>query len=342
VSEDAFEILLTTREDKYTFLSCGETYIDPLNYLALFMPFTKLAWALIFITIFGWPLVLSLIENDFKFKNVLKDFGALFIGWAMILEQSHLRATNYQGKNPLYCNCGCVLLAIFILSNAYKGDCIRTLTKSFEVVPLTRIDQINKVGYNKYSIEYCIDSLSGVFDENELCSDEFYAGALGRKSQYTDQQLKLWKPVGFTSINESTEVKVDFFGKCQQKKALIGWRSVLEPLEKQLQNQKQFKSQVYLGQEHIFTRRIGWRLKRYGSPKVLKRMWTIVESGIHQKLINMSYTAATGTVFEPRPIKIHGNISVQFVFHSFGLLVALMVFTLELHEKIFLAAQSCV
>jgi len=106
-------ILLTTANDEFTFLSCGEPSYDPPDFLALFMPYSKTTWVLIFITIFGWPLVLSLIENDFNLKKVAKDFDALFIGWAMILEQSHLRATNYKGRSPLYCYCGCVLLAIF-------------------------------------------------------------------------------------------------------------------------------------------------------------------------------------------------------------------------------------
>jgi len=74
------ETLLTTTKDEYTFLSCGESYNDPPNFLALYMPFIQLVWALIFITIFGWPLVLSLIENDFKAGKVVRDFDALFIG----------------------------------------------------------------------------------------------------------------------------------------------------------------------------------------------------------------------------------------------------------------------
>jgi len=151
LNERWWSILLTTAKDEYTFFSCGDPTYDPPDFFALFMPFTKTTWALIFMTIFGWPLVLSLIENDFHLKKVLKDFDALFIGWAMILEQSHFRATNYKGRGPLYCYCGCVLLAIFILSNAYKGDNIRSLTKSFERVPLTHMEQVITSGYKKGS-----------------------------------------------------------------------------------------------------------------------------------------------------------------------------------------------
>jgi len=83
---------------------------------------------------------------------VLKDFDALFIGWAMILEQSHFRPENYKGRSPLYCYCGSVILAIFILLNAFRGDNIQVLAKSFELVPLTHMDQIIRLSI----LERCI------------------------------------------------------------------------------------------------------------------------------------------------------------------------------------------
>jgi len=314
---NVFEILLTTGKDDFTFLSCGETYNDPPKFLALFMPYTKATWALIFITIFGWPFVLSLIENDFKLKNVLKDFDALFIGWAMILEQSHLRATNYKGRGPLYCYCGCVLLAILILSNAYKGDNIQTLTKSFELVPLTQMSQLIQTGYMTYTRQFCYFGEPGDFKNN--CKNDFDLGNQGRQNQYTDEQFKLWKPMGLQLTESYDEVDVDFFGKCRNKKALLGWRSVLKSLQKQLRERKTIAN-VYLGQEFIYTRRNGWRLKRYGTVKVLKRMWAVVESGVYNELLNISYKPPPVPAFEPRPLTIHGNIVVQFVFHSVGLL----------------------
>jgi len=126
--------------------------------------------------------------------------------------------------------------------------------------------------------------------------------------------------------------KPDFFGKCKNK-AFLGWRSVLEPLEKQM-IQKQLKAYVYLGQDFIFSRSLGWTLKRYGSVKVLKRMWTIVESGVYNKLLNISYKPPSIRVLEPRAIKITGNIFVQFVLHSCGLLFASLILIIEVRRKI--------
>jgi len=307
------------------------------------MPFTKLVWALLFITIFGWPLVLSLIENDFNFRNVLKDFDALFIGLAMILEQSHLCATNYKGRGPLYCYCGCILLALLVFSNAYKGDNILTLTKSFELIRLTQIDLVIKAGYKTFGRNVCghlsLKFLLFLYDSglSDKCTSEFYNFANLSGNQYTDKQLKLWNPMDHVStvkhIFSEDEVGVDFFGNCRNRTVLLGWRSALEPLEKQLL-EKNLTAKVYLGEEFIFTRRLGWRLKRYGNIKILKRMWTVVESGIHNELLSLILKPPAPKVFEPRPVNIKGNILVQFVFHSVGLLLALLVFIAEFHKSI--------
>jgi len=205
------------------------THNEPPDFSALFMPFTRLTWILIFITIFGWPLVLSLIENDFNFKNVLKDFDALFIGWAMILEKSHLRATNHKGRGPLYCYCGCVLLAIFILSNAYKGDNIRALTKSFELVPLTHMSNLIKAGYTTYGVKSCIGiwipgwlDIIKKYTGGDVCGNEFDEKANFSKHQYTDEQLKLWKPMGYKFKDNFgfRPGQFDFLNMCQ-KTALL-------------------------------------------------------------------------------------------------------------------------
>jgi len=340
------EILLATYKDEYTFLSCGDTYYDPPNFLALFMPFTNLVWALIFVTIFGWPLILSLIENDFKLKNVLKDFDALFIGWAMILEQSHLRATNYKGRGPLYCYCGCVLLAILVISNAYKGDNIQTLTKSFELVPLTHMSQLIKAGYKTYISKRCTKTAFALFGY-EACTGDFDSIANRSRDQYTDKQFKVWQPMDIevTYTNpynktkpNSNQSKVGSFGKCW-KRALLGWRSKLVKLEEELLI-KHPNAYIYLGQEFIFTERKGWQLKRYGSIKVLKRFWTLVESGVYEKLLNISYKPPIGSPYKPRRLTIHGNIFVQFVFHLFGQLIALLVFVVELRKLVALYFDS--
>jgi len=179
------------------------------------MPFSKTTWALIFITIFGWPLVLSLIDNDFKWKNMLKDFDALFVGWAMILEQSHFRAANYKERS------GCVILAIFILSNAFKGDNIQVLAKSFELVSLTHMDQIIRAGYKTYSINVCLRR-SEFYSTGR--TDKFYMEADRRRHQYTDKQYKLWEPTGNEVVYlapEPTQVKVEFFENCQRQHALL-------------------------------------------------------------------------------------------------------------------------
>jgi len=325
-----------TYEDVYTFLSCGNAHYAASDFLALFMPFSKTTWVLIFLTIFGWPLVLSFIENDFKVKRVIKDCDALFIGWAMILEQSHLRACNYKRKGPLYCYCGCVLLAILVLSNAFKGDNILTLTKSFELVPLTHIDHVIQAGYKTYGIKSC------VFD---ICIDEFYKEAKTSGDHYTEKKFKSWEPQDRVIVNPSyffnfiktivTGLSVEPLIGCQ-KKALLGWRDQLKDIEKNIRI-KHDSAHIYLGQEFIFSKHKGWRLSRFGAIKVLKRMWTVVESGIYSKVMNISYKPPIGNVFEPSQVKIRGNLFMQFLLHSLGLALAFLIFIVEAIKSIILS-----
>jgi len=346
------ETFITTDRDEYTFLTCDDAHNnDPPDFLVLFMPFTKLIWALIFIAIFGLPLFLSMIQKDFKWTTVLSDFNnALLKGWAMILEQSYLRVTNNNKgrRGPFNCYCRCVLLAIFTFSIAYKGGNISKLTtKPFEfLVPLTNMDQVKKAGYTTRSVKICFEVLGNYF-----CKDSFYheKDNAEDRAQYIDhEQLKLWVPMGHKLLNQTLlsvltndkkifdshyDIDVKFFGKCE-KDALLGWRSNLVRLEDELR--LEFESaQIYIGAEFIFSRRYGWQLQRYGSIKVLKRMWTLVESGVYGKLVNISYKPplrykASG----PRPLKIRGNISVLFIYNSCGLLLALLAISRTMMKRI--------
>jgi len=128
--------------DQYTFKTCGTPRRDNINFYALFTPFGKLTWGLIFGVVFGWPLVISIIENNFKWRSVLNDADALFIGWAMLFEQSHPRSTNYTGRKSLYSYYGTPMMAFLVLSNAYKGENIKSLAKNFAVYPFQTLEQL--------------------------------------------------------------------------------------------------------------------------------------------------------------------------------------------------------
>jgi len=298
------------------------------------------------------PWVMSLIENNFKWKNVQRDFNVLILGWAMILEQYHRRATNYKRIGHLYCYCGCVVISILILSIAYKADNIRNqITNSCESVPITNMAQVKNAGYKTRTIKVCAELLESYF-----CDDLFYieANFSKRRHQFIDdKRYKLWEPMDSIVYNHSWfniigklfqnnlkqlqdsvfDLNAEFFGECE-KQALLGWRSSLVRLEQELREEYK-NAHIYVGKEFIFSRHFGWQLQRYGNVKVLKRMYTIVESGVHGKLLNVSYKPrADRRVFQPRPLAIHGNISVPIVFHSLGLLLAIGNFISQAHTSI--------
>jgi len=208
------------------------------------------------------------------------------------------------------------------------------------LVRFTHMSHVVKAGYKTYGNKYCRDYSYPL--KSETCSDQFKSIANKTSAWYTSEQLKQWKPMKYDLMEfrnaEDPELKANAFGKCE-KKALLDWRRHLIDVEKELR-MKHKGASIYLGQEFIFTRSKGWKLRRYGSIKVLKRMWTIVESGVYNKLLTVSDKPPKGKIFEPRGVKLQGNIYVQFVFHSLGLLLALFVFITELHKSIILCLGS--
>jgi len=219
-------------------------------------------------------------------------------------------------------------------------------------VPLTHIEQVIKAGYKTYSKMDC-KYLPSTLTDGKIsveCEDDFYSKANATKNQYTDKQFKLWEPMDhdISIINGVRDVRKkpqkDLFGNFGIKKALLGWRSELVRVENDTSAKLMHsRANIYVGQDFIFTRNVGWHLTRYGNIKVLKRMWTVVESGVYDKLLKTSYKPPLGKTFDPRRLSIQGNISVQFVFHLLGLAFAWLVLVVELRKTyVFLFWCLCV
>jgi len=202
------------------------------------------------------------------------------------------------------------------------------------------MEHVINAGYKKYSTRRCIEK-----DETYGCiahQDELYLVA--RHS--TNQQYKLWEPLDYVDMNstEDNELgrKFEWFGECREKKAMLGWRSENEFFDLEMKLRRKHKSaHISLGKEFIFSRHIGWRLHRYGSIKILKRMWTLVESGVYNELLNISCRPPIAHASRPRKLAIHGNIFVQFVLLSGGLLLAFLIFIAEFY-KTFIRCFRCI
>jgi len=81
---------------------------------------------------------------------------------------------------------------LFIFS--YKGENKQSLTKPFELVPLTHIDQVIQAGHKTYIRKLCTKILSGLFGY-EACKGDFNSLANRSRNQYTEKQYKLWEPM---------------------------------------------------------------------------------------------------------------------------------------------------
>jgi len=66
----------------------------------------------------------------------------LALGIILLLEQGHYLATNCSKRGPLYYTCGLTLLVLIVVSNAYKGDNIQSLTKLLQTIPYIKFTEI--------------------------------------------------------------------------------------------------------------------------------------------------------------------------------------------------------
>jgi len=204
------------------------------------------------------------------------------------------------------------------------------------MVPLTNMKNVINAGYKKYSSKYC--AVTDPLTYPLKCTEtQFKLLARLYRRQCTDEQYKLWEPLDSVTINltedDELERVLQWFGECQEKKAWLRWRDELVNLEIKLRR-KLKSAQISLGKEFIFSRRKGWGLYRHGSIKVLKRMWTLVESGVYNELLNISYRPPMAKVSQPRKLAIQGNIFVQFIFLLCGLLFGLVIFVAEFYKTI--------
>jgi len=354
-------IILQIRWDVYTFITCGEPRKETLNFYSLFSPFEKLTWILILITTFAWPLLLSLIEHNFCLKSVAKDFDALFIGLAILLEQSHLRSTNYTGRKSLYFYCASAMLTFLVLCNAYRGDNIKTLTKSFEILPFKKLSHLISSSYTMYTMTirfYNLDSLAIYFIlENKVTQIHVHNELPFEAEQYkllvSQDQFNAWnssfKPHkdGSDAATGDVSQEVPFmdlswYSKEWKRKdagfeviknctniALCGWKSDLLLIKKELGKGKTNKSKIFIGEEYLFKTYSGMQIFSYGYQKYRQHIWTLFESGVYNLLVNASNKASIPIQSEPIAINLKGNIIIQFILLSIGLAGSALLFLCE-------------
>jgi len=317
-------LILHLRWDPYTFITCGLPRHENVNFGALFTPYETLTWGLILGTALLWPLLLSFIENNFDLKAVLKDLDALFIGWAIMLEQSHLRACNYTGRQSLYVYCTATMIAFLVLCNAYRGDNIQTLTKSFEVLPITNMEELLASNYTMYTKTTYEEFLGQSWPGNELIVESLYL-----KYQISDQKLDKWNSsfrahrFGENILDGSIDLTwYDIISACNNT-AMSGWKSELITYEKRLIKSHN-SDHIFIGDEHLYKRYTGIEIINYGLAKYHRNFYALVESGVYTLLVNFSNKPPPPLKSVPKAIEITGNIAIQFCVLAIGVGTALI------------------
>jgi len=335
---------LVRGRDEFTFISCGITPWQKTSLYGFFSSFDSITWACIIVFILVWPVVLTLIESDFNYKEVLWDSQTWLLGFVLLLEQGHCLVENRTGKGPLYYTCGLTLLVLIILSNAYKGKNIELLSESFKVIPYTNIQQILRDEYKILTrLEPTFNAESNntkVYGDVFILGPEYESFRHEFGWQVSDSLLKeLDKKV---ELHPDSQALFEFFSdtsypeivrKCNQV-ALVGWTSdVIQTIYKQIEEKVDAPARVYLGSEPLFRRNTGWWLNHWRNPEIPQRLAYLKQSGIPDEWISIAKIDKGEVPAMPVSLSLNGNVLVQFYCLSCGLLVAGGCFVVESSYK---------
>jgi len=332
-----YDITVRTASDIFTFLSCGRNIREKPNFDGLISVFDKSTWILIILFVIIWPVILSCIERPEDLGVFLNYCDAVLVGWSMLVEQSHMRASNYKRRTSLYYFCGFSVLVLIVVSNAYKGDNFKSLTKSFQIVPFEYVKQLVESGYEIYSKYIYVDGFIWrgmrfrVLEFEDVAESLIY-GLVYQQSlehfEFLNSSIKAY-PLEENIYNESIPLDVGAVLDHCNNTAFVGWKRNMFHLFRQLEN-KHGSSKVFLGKEIIFEREYGWSLRRYKDPQIFKRIKLLAESGIGQELISLEndyYDPYSRKDF--KPLSLNGNIVVQFSIYGCGILLSISVAVLE-------------
>jgi len=184
----------------FTFLSCSTPISEAISISGLISVYDFKIWILIVVFMLLWPLIISFVENNFSFKNVVQDIDAVFLGFMILLEQSHIRTVNKSKKGALYVFCGCAILVSIVLSNAFKGENINKISSTLKTIQFSTIDQLMENGYDIY----CTESFISKNDTHDYSQIEYQM----MKKPLSVLPSKLKKVVEYVKIWEYTDNEV--------------------------------------------------------------------------------------------------------------------------------------
>jgi len=224
------------------------------------------------------------------------------------------------------------MLAFLVLCNAYRGENIETLSKSFEILPLTKLSHLLESPYTIYTKLVLILNRQTFFSyilAND--SDEFtvYNELTYESKEYESlvnhDQLSAWNS-SFKPHKDGLEFAYggeyaagfEIIKNCNNI-ALSGWKSELLLMEKELTEFKPNTTKIFIGEEYLFKTYSGMHIYLYGYQKYRQHIWTLFESGVYNLLVNASNKPTIPIQSEPTAINLSGNIIIQFIVLSIGL-----------------------
>lgn len=306
--QNEYAHLLGIDEETIQFLTCGGISIGSLSLDGYISAFDKWTWiTFIFLNILTASFFVAIRS---LFCAILKNKGSIssemVFPFIVFLDQDSKTAGNKRGQNYMYFVSAAWLLALIVLSNAYKGENITELTAPIAPIKPQLFNDILNKNFTIYCrstgifLNSIMDTLKGLFG----IADPVYSGnilqTLLNYATANKVVKKLRNILDYTrnltrhEMHQENDIGINMYisklESCENV-AFVSWSGDIRNAEIQLKkrlkvskqmNENQVNRIVSVGKEKLFSTRKGWNLFQASMPikSILFRFSAMYESGI--------------------------------------------------------------
>lgn len=244
----------------------------------------------------------------------------------------------------MYWFCGLFILTGLVLSNAYKGNNISTITESLIPVPIESFIQLLESNYDILSpyskeplllielfIYFNITTRLKFLRQMELNEAKLHnSPSIDMKELYSRLEEKA--QVHFMELHEIRTQRLNYsyfnvLSNCNNS-AVAGWSNDLKMLQKQLRSSKKVNPKhISIGKQKLYEKKFGWRIEKWTNTRIFTRFLALHESGILNEWVDFENTivasAENKTINkkndESKSIDLSSNIISVFIILAIGL-----------------------
>lgn len=293
------------KDQFYSFITCSGTLKNLIDFSGFISAFDLISWLLLIICFLAIGMF-----NTFATKNNAYDTIRLFIGFKILLEQSDAVIKDSKQERHIYWLFGTTILMAVVLSNAYRGSNITSLTAPLKPVLLTNFSQLVDLNFTIYTkiFDYYDDEIRIGDKCTEMKSLDLFEGATYGRTEYhkifdvgerIESVLKPFTPKEREFYMKSLFYKIKAYENCDElivknktfldlikdcnQTAYTGWSNEIDSMEQNMRLLGFDMKHVSKGKEVSLSKRMKWDIRFWGNDQIIQRLAGLIESGIANK-----------------------------------------------------------